>query len=156
MKIKTFMLLTILIGTFSHNIKANYMDKVATCAGSVVGNAAIDYMLGDEKAFNDAIKVAYYALVPTVNGVSALVSFTDEERAFTDKITSANIDKVIIAYNNGNYDAALYEEIIGCYRMLAVVLMDPLTQLYLKDSKDVVDAKIENTIKNLKRLLDAA
>ena len=41
----------------SHNIKANYMDKVATCAGSVVGNAAIDYMLGDEKAFNDAIKV---------------------------------------------------------------------------------------------------
>ena len=156
MKIKTFMLLTILIGTFSHNIKANYMDKVATCAGLVVGNAAVDYIYGSEQAFNDAIKVAYYALVPTVNGVGALVSFTDEERAFTDKITSANIDKVIIAYNNGNYDTALYEEVVGCYRMLAVVLIDPLTQLYLKDSKDVVDAKIEKTIKNLKRILDAA
>jgi hypothetical protein len=39
--------------------------------------------------------------------------------------------------------------------MLGLVLIDPATQYYLKDSKDVVDAKIEKTINNLRRIFDA-
>ena len=93
--------------------------------------------------------------MPTLNGVASLLNYSDEDRAFADQIFSSNIDKVINAYNNENYDTALYEEIVGCYRMLGLVLIDPATQYYLKDSKDVVDAKIEKTINNLKRIFDA-
>ena len=147
-----------MIGAFSHNIKANYMDEVATCAGLVVGNGAIDYMLGKEQAFNDAIKVAYYANVPTMNGIGAMINFTAEERALADKIFSANIDKVINLSNSGNFDAALYEELVGCYRRLALVLISPTTAQYFsfdEGAKGRIDEKIEKTRKNLKRLLDA-
>ena len=155
MKTKIFILLLLSTLTLSYNIKANNIDKVANCGGLVVGNAAVDYIYGSEQAFTDGIKVAYYAYVPTLNGVASLLNYSDEDRAFADQIFSSNIDKVINAYNNENYDTALYEEIVGCYRMLGLVLIDPATQYYLKDSKDVVDAKIEKTINNLKRIFDA-
>tara|TARA_B100001248_G_C27193999_1_gene368039 strand:+ start:111 stop:581 length:471 start_codon:yes stop_codon:yes gene_type:complete len=154
MKTKKFILLALLTVSFTFHLKAQDMDKVASCAGVVVGNASVDYILGDKQAFNDAINIAYYSYLPSVMGVSALLSSSEEERRFTEKILSSNIDKIIIAYNNGNYDSNVYEEVIGCYRMLGTVLLKPEIQADLKMSKDQYDEIIAKTSSNLRRVFD--
>ena len=154
MKTKKFILLALLTVSFTFHLKAQDMDKVASCAGVVVGNASVDYILGDKQAFNDAINIAYYSYLPSVMGVSALLSSSEEERQFTEKILSSNIDKIIIAYNNGNYDSNVYEEVIGCYRMLGTVLLKPEIQADLKMSKDQYDEIIAKTSSNLRRVFD--
>ena len=154
MKTKKFILLALLTVLFTFHLKAQDMDKVASCAGVVVGNASVDYILGDKQAFNDAINIAYYSYLPSVMGVSALLSSSEEERQFTEKILSSNIDKIIIAYNNGNYDSNVYEEVIGCYRMLGTVLLKPEIQADLKMSKDQYDEIIAKTSSNLRRVFD--
>ena len=151
---KKFILLALLTVSFTFHLKAQDMDKVASCAGVVVGNASVDYILGDKQAFNDAINIAYYSYLPSVMGVSALLSSSEEERQFTEKILSSNIDKIIIAYNNGNYDSNVYEEVIGCYRMLGTVLLKPEIQADLKMSKDQYDEIIAKTSSNLRRVFD--
>tara|TARA_B100000575_G_C22798427_1_gene471513 strand:- start:88 stop:486 length:399 start_codon:yes stop_codon:yes gene_type:complete len=131
------------------------MDKIASCAGVVVGNASVDYILGDKQAFNDALNIAYYSYLPSVMGVSALLNSSEEDRQFTEQILSSNIDKIIIAYNNGNYDSNIYEEVVGCYRMLGIVLLKPEIQADLKMSKDQYDEIIAKTSRNIRRVFDA-
>ena len=155
MKTKKFILLALLTVLFTFHLKAQDMDKVASCAGVVVGNASVDYILGDKQAFNDALNIAYYSYLPSVMGVSALLSSSEEERQFTEQILSSNIDKIIIAYNNGNYDSNLYEEVVGCYRMLGTVLLKPEIQADLKMSKDQYDEIIAKTSSNIRRIFDA-
>ena len=155
MKIKRFTLLVLLIVPFTNHLKAQDMDQVAACAGVVIGNASVDYTLGDKQAFNDALKIANYAYLPSVMGVTALLNSSQEDREFTEKILSANIDKVIIAYNNDNYDTNMYEEVVGCYRMLGTVLLKPEIQADLAMSKDLYDGMIAKTSSKLRRVFDA-
>ena len=131
------------------------MDQVASCAGVVIGNASVDYILGDKQAFNDALNIAYYSYLPSVMGVTALLNSSQEDRQFTETILSSNIDKVIIAYNNDNYDNNLYEEVVGCYRMLGTVLLKPEIQADLEMSKDLYDGMIAKTSSKLRRVFDA-
>tara|TARA_B100000579_G_C22332703_1_gene621296 strand:- start:29 stop:496 length:468 start_codon:yes stop_codon:yes gene_type:complete len=154
MQTKKFILLALLV-SFTFHLKAQDMDKIASCAGVVVGNASVDYILGDKQAFNDALNIAYYSYLPSVMGVSALLNSSEEDRQFTEQILSSNIDKIIIAYNNGNYDSNIYEEVVGCYRMLGIVLLKPEIQADLKMSKDQYDEIIAKTSRNIRRVFDA-
>ena len=155
MKIKRFTLLVLLIVPFTNHLKAQDMDQVAACAGVVIGNASVDYILGDKQAFNDALNIANYAYLPSVMGVTALLNSSQEDREFTETILSGNIDKVIIAYNNDNYDTNMYEEVVGCYRMLGTVLLKPEIQADLAMSKDLYDGMIAKTSSKLRRVFDA-
>jgi len=155
MKIKKTILLALLIVPITCHLKAQDIDKIATCAGVVVGNASVDYILGDTQAFDDAINIAYYSYLPSVMGASAILNYTEEERSFTSTILSTNTDKVIMAYNNGAYDSNLYEEVVGCYRMLGTVLLRPEIQADLKISKDQYDQIIATTSSNIRRIFDA-
>ncbi len=128
------------------------IDGVASCAGVVIGNASVDYVLGDEKAFNDALDIAYYSYLSLVNNWEFS---NDEEIALVDFMLSTNTDKVIMAYNNENYDSALYEEVVGCYRMLGLVLLNPVIQADLANSKDRYDEIIETASTNITRVLNA-
>ena len=85
MQTKKFILLALLV-SFTFHLKAQDMDKIASCAGVVVGNASVDYILGDKQAFNDALNIAYYSYLPSVMGVSALLNSSEEDRQFTEKI----------------------------------------------------------------------
>ena len=155
MKIKRFTLLVLLIVPFTNHLKAQDMDQVASCAGVVIGNASVDYILGDKQAFNDALNIAYYSYLPSVMGVTALLNSSQEDRQFTETILSSNSDKIIIAYNNDNYDNNLYEEVVGCYRMLGTVLLKPEIQVDLEMSKDLYDGMIAKTSSKLRRVFDA-
>ena len=154
MNLKRFILLVMLIAPVTNYMKAQDMNSVATCAGVVVGNASVDYVLGKKQAFNEALNIAYYAYLPSTTGTSAMLNYTNEEREFTEKIVSTNIDKVIMEYNNGNYDSNLYEEVVGCYRMLGTVLLKPEVQADLKISKGLYDEIIAEVSSNIRSIFD--
>ena len=46
---------------FTPKLKANELDNAAACSGVVLGNASIDYSLGDEASFNEGVSLAITA-----------------------------------------------------------------------------------------------
>lgn len=96
------------------------LDNVAACAGVVLGNGAIDFFIGDEMSFDDAAEIAYTAyLAEAFAG-----GHTQSDLQIADQILGGNMDKVIAAYNSDTFDNELYEEVVGCYRMLALDLIN--------------------------------
>ena len=123
MKTKIVMLIALSLSLFGSNLKAQEIDEIVICSGLVIGNANIDYFLGSQQASYDAFKIAYTAeFASTVNipGTSERFSLRRD-----------NVMKVINAYNSESYDSNLYEEVVGCYRLLASVLLKPEIQYYL-------------------------
>ena len=50
---------------------ANELDNAAACSGVVLGNAAIDYSLGDKTSFNEGVGIAITAYLSEVLQSSA-------------------------------------------------------------------------------------
>ena len=127
----------------------NRLDNIAACAGVVIGNGAIDFYMGDEAAFDKAADIAYSAYLSEV--FSGQAGTNDIQIA--DQILASNLDKVIAAYNSDTFDAELYEEIVGCYRALAVQLLDA-AQVILDNQSAWGEVK-STSIKTIKRVLSA-
>lgn len=149
-KITKFSILFMIFTNWAPNALASYViDDVAACAGVIVGNGAVDFMLEDEESFDNSAQFAYSAYLSLV----LTSSLSQDEIAFADQILGGNVDKVIIAYNNDAFDYDLYEEIIGCYRMLSVVVLEN-AETILKGSNNLQPI-INNQLNNLKRMLSA-
>ena len=149
-KLTKFSILFMILANWAPNALASYsIDDVAACAGVIVGNGAVDFMLEDEESFDNSAQFAYSAYLSLV----LTSSLSQDEIAFADQILGGNVDKVIIAYNNDAFDYDLYEEIIGCYRMLSVVVLEN-AETILKGS-DNLQPIINNQLNNLKRMLSA-
>ena len=132
------------------NALANYsIDDVAACAGVIVGNGAVDYMLEDEESFNNSAQFAYSAYLSLI----LTNPLSQDDIALADQILGGNVDKVIIAYNNDAFDYDLYEEIIGCYRMLSVVALENAETIL--EGSGRIQPIIDNQLNNLKRVLSA-
>lgn len=125
------------------------LDNIAACAGVVLGNGAVDFYMGDEAAFDGAADMAYAAYLSEVfkGGVS------QEDIQIADQILASNLDKVIAAYNSDNFDAALYEEIVSCYRALSLQLLDA-AEVIIDNQSSWTDVK-EKAIDTIKRVLRA-
>ena len=95
------------------------LDNIAACAGVALGNGAVDFYLGDEASFDAAAEVAYSAYLSEVLSGS----FSQNDLQIADQILGGNLDKVINAYNSDAFDNEVYEEVVGCYRQLALSLI---------------------------------
>ena len=70
-----------------------------------------------------------------------------------DQILGGNIDKIINAHNNENFNADVYEEVVACYRALAKQLMEGAETIIDNQSKW---NELKNTsIETLRRMLRA-
>ena len=133
----------------SLNADTSKLDNVAACAGVVLGNGAIDFFMGDELSFDDAADIAYSAYLSEVfNG-----QYSQEDIKIADQILGGNLDKVIAAYNSETFDNELYEEVVGCYRLLSLQLMEN-AQLIVKNQKNWEELK-NSSAKTIKRILRA-
>tara|TARA_B100001093_G_C26839787_1_gene1020005 strand:- start:2302 stop:2763 length:462 start_codon:yes stop_codon:yes gene_type:complete len=149
-KITKFFISFMIISNFAPNALANYsIDDVAACAGVIVGNGAVDYMLEDEESFDNSAQFAYSAYLSLV----LTNPQSQDEIAFADQILGGNVDKVIIAYNNDAFDYDLYEEIIGCYRMLSVVALENAETIL--EGSGRIQPIIDSQLDKLKRMLSA-
>ena len=127
----------------------NKIDNIAACAGVVIGNGAIDYFIGDEASFDDASDLAYTAYLSEVFANQ----YAQTDIQIADQILAGNVDKVIVAYNSETFDNELYEEIVGCYRMLSVQLLEQAETIVANEAEW---QDIKNTlIMTVKRMLSA-
>lgn len=142
----------LLISVFYHNAASadtNRLDDMAACAGIVIGNGAIDFFIGDEAAFDSAAHIAYTAYLSEVFAGQ----FDASDLQIADQILGGNVDKVIAAYNSDTFDAALYEEVVGCYRMLSDQLLGN-AQTIIENQDQWRDIK-NQSIETIKRFLRA-
>ena len=125
------------------------LDNIAACSGLVLGNGAVDLFLGDEASFDDAADIAYTAYLSEV--------FTGEydqsDLQIADKILGGNTDKVIVAYNTDAFSNDLYEEIVACYRLISIQLIERGNSI-IQNSDKWADVK-ENSIATIRRMLKA-
>ena len=141
-----------LILNLTINIKivtANELDNVGACAGVVIGNASVDFSLGDQKGFDDGIKLGITAYVSQVFANN----YSKNDIAIADKILASNTDKIINAANTQTFDETIFEEVIKCYRMLSILVMKNADTIKINSKK--INNIINQRNKLLRRMLSA-
>lgn len=119
MSIGQRLLLLVLIVCHTSVAKANALDDIAACTGVVIGNAAVDLQLDDEAAFDEGLRVA-------ITGYLSFVSrggLSSDDLKLADQIMGSNTDIIINAANTDTYDSAVYESVVGCYRLLSLAII---------------------------------
>ena len=130
-------------------VTAKQLDNVGACAGVVIGNASVDFSLGDQKGFDDGIKLGITAYVSQVFANN----YSKNDIAIADKILASNTDKIINAANTQTFDETIFEEVIKCYRMLSILVMKNADTIKINSKK--INNIINQRNKLLKRMLSA-
>ena len=146
-KLFFFLILNIVINT--KILTANELDNVGACAGVVIGNASVDFSLGDQKGFDDGIKLGITAYVSEVFASN----YNKNDIAIADKILASNTDKIINAANTQTFDETIFEEVIKCYRMLSILVMKNASTIKTNSKK--INNIINQRNKLLRRMLSA-
>ena len=147
MKLFFFLILNLTINT--KIVTANELDNVGACAGVVIGNASVDFSLGDQKGFDDGIKLGITAYVSQVFANN----YSKNDIAIADKILASNTDKIINAANTQTFDETIFEEVIKCYRMLSILVMKNADTIKINSKK--INNIINQRNKLLRRMLSA-
>lgn len=124
------------------------LDKIASCSGVVIGNAALDYALGDERAFDEATDLAMSAFL----GYALGHEHGQEDLQFADRIMLVNIDKIVQADSNQVWDSTVYEEIVDCYRLVATTVYANINDIKANQAK--IRNATHNLSTRLKRVID--
>ena len=146
-KLLFFLILNLAINT--KILAANELDNVGACAGVVIGNASVDFSLGDQKGFDDGIKLGITAYVSQVFANN----YSKNDIAIADKILASNTDKIINAANTQTFDETIFEEVIKCYRMLSILVMKNADTIKVNSKK--INNIINQRNKLLRRMLSA-
>ena len=146
-KLVFFLILNLVIN--AKILTANELDNVGACAGVVIGNASVDFSLGDQKGFNDGIKLGITAYVSQVFANN----YGKNDIAIADKILASNTDKIINAANTQTFDETIFEEVIKCYRMLSILVMK--NAAIIKTNSKKINNIINQRNKLLRRMLSA-
>ena len=146
-KLFFFLILNLVINT--KILTAKELDNVGACAGVVIGNASVDFSLGDQKGFDDGIKLGITAYVSEVFANN----YNKNDIAIADKILASNTDKIINAANTQTFDETIFEEVIKCYRMLSILVMKNAATIKTNSKK--INNIINQRNKLLRRMLSA-
>ena len=146
-KLFFFLILNFVINT--KILTASELDNVGACAGVVIGNASVDFSLGDQKGFDDGIKLGITAYVSEVFASN----YKKNDIAIADKILASNTDKIINAANTQTFDETIFEEVIKCYRMLSILVMKNADTIKINSKK--INNIINQRNKLLRRMLSA-
>ena len=146
-KLLFFLILNLAINT--KILAANELDNVGACAGVVIGNASVDFSLGDQKGFDDGIKLGITAYVSQVFANN----YSKNDIAIADKILASNTDKIINAANTQTFDETIFEEVIKCYRILSILVMKNADVIKINSKK--INNIINQRNKLLRRMLSA-
>ena len=149
-KFKFLLVFTFLTWSFSVSAEASEIDNLAACAGIVIGNGAVDFYMGDEEAFDSAADIAYSAYLSVVFDRQ----YSQSDLQITDQILAVNLDKIISAYNTETFDNLMYEEVVGCYRILSLQLLKG-GQTIIENQQNWDQAK-QTSINTIKRILNAS
>ena len=128
---------------------ANELDNVAACSGVVLGNAAVDFSLGDEDSFKEGVELSITAYLSEILAGSS----SKDDVAISDQILQTNSDKIINVANTNTFDANIYEEVVQCYRKVASILLKNMKTIEKNRTK--IDALVDKRVNLIKRILSA-
>ena len=146
-KLFFFLILNLTINT--KFVNANELDNVGACAGVVIGNASVDFSLGDQKSFEDGIKIGITAYLSEVFAKK----YSKDDIAIADQILASNTDKIINAANTQTFDETVFEEVIKCYRALANLILKNANTI--KTNSKTINNFVIQRSNLLKRMLSA-
>ena len=146
-KLFFFLILNLIINP--KNLTANELDNVGACAGVVIGNASVDFSLGDQQSFEEGIKIGVTAYLSEVFANK----YSKDDIAVADQILASNTDKIINAANTQTFDETVFEEVIKCYRALANLILKNSNAI--KTNSKTINNFVIQRSKLLKRMLSA-
>ena len=146
-KLFFFLILNLIINT--KVLTANQLDNVGACAGVVIGNASVNFSLGDQQSFEDGIKIGITTYLSEVFAKK----YSKDDIAVADQILASNTDKIINAANTQTFDETIFEEVTKCYRALANLFLKNANTIKT-NSKKINNLVIQRT-ELLKRILSA-
>ena len=147
--VKLFFLLILNLIINTKIVIANELDNVGACAGVVIGNASVDFSLGDQQSFEDGIKIGITAYLSEVFAKK----YSKDDIAVADQILASNTDKIINAANTQTFDETVFEEVIKCYRALANLILKNSNTI--KTNSKTINNFVIQRSKLLKRMLSA-
>ena len=97
---------------------SNEFDNVSACAGVVMGEGATELRaLENEENFDDAFELAIKAYY----GEGLSKKRSEEDIVIAENIIASNVDKI---YMQPEWTAEVYEEVIRCYRILGLKVLE--------------------------------
>ena len=143
-----FILIILLVSfNFSKQSFSNEFDNISACAGVVMGDGAAELRdLQNEKNFDDAFELAIKAFY----GEGLSKARSNEDIIIAESIIASNVDKI---YMQPEWTAEVYEEIIRCYRILGLKVLEKSD--IIKNNLGMINKYLSKYKARLKRMINA-
>ena len=126
---------------------SNEFDNVSACAGVVMGEGATELRdLQNEENFDDAFELAIKAFY----GEGLSKKRSEEDIVIAENIIASNVDKI---YMQPEWTAEVYEEVIRCYRILGLKVLEKSN--LIKNNINMINQYINKYKSRLKRMINA-
>ena len=126
---------------------SNEFDNVSACAGVVMGEGATELRdLQNEENFDAAFELAIKAFYG--EGLSKQLS--KEDIVIAENIIASNVDKI---YMQPEWTAEVYEEVIRCYRILGLKVLEKSN--LINKNINMINQYINKYKSRLKRMINA-
>ena len=146
-KFKFILIIFLFSFIFSKQSYSNELDKISACAGVVMGEGATELRdLQNEENFDNAFELAIKAFY----GEGLSKKRSEEDIVIAENIIASNVDKI---YMQPEWTAEVYEEVIRCYRILGLKVLEKSS--LIKNNINMINQYINKYKSRLKRMINA-
>ena len=147
LKSKSILIIILISFICSKQSYSNEFDNISACAGVVMGDGAAELRdLQNEINFDNAFELAIKAFY----GEGLSNPRSKEDVTIAESILASNVDKI---YMQPEWTAEVYEEVIHCYRILGLKVLE-ISDL-IKKNIDMINRYINKYKARLKRIINA-
>ena len=146
-KFRVISIIPIIFFIFIKQSYSNEFDNVSACAGVVMGEGATELRdLQNEENFDAAFELAIKAFY----GEGLSKQRSEEDIVIAENIIASNVDKI---YMQPEWTAEVYEEVIRCYRILGLKVLEKSN--LIKNNINMINQYINKYKSRLKRMINA-
>ncbi len=132
---------------FSKQSYSNEFDNISACSGVVMGDGATELRdLQNERNFDDAFELAIKAFY----GEGLSKARSNEDVIIAEQLIASNVDKI---YMQAEWTAEVYEEVIRCYRILGLKVLEKSD--IIKENMEMINKYVSKYKARLKRMINA-
>ena len=146
-KLRIITIIPIIFFIFIKQSYSNEFDNVSACAGVVMGEGATELRdLQNEENFDSAFELAIKAFY----GEGLSKQRSEEDIVIAENIIASNVDKI---YMQPEWTAEVYEEVIRCYRILGLKVLEKSN--LIKKNINMINKYVNKYKSRLKRMINA-
>ena len=146
-KLRIITIIPIIFFIFIKQSYSNEFDNVSACAGVVMGEGATELRdLQNEENFDAAFELAIKAFY----GEGLSKQRSEEDIVIAENIIASNVDKI---YMQPEWTAEVYEEVIRCYRILGLKVLEKSN--LIKKNINMINQYINKYKSRFKRMINA-